>query len=132
MHHLLGSNVAKELRPTESLPVGNLHTARGKARVDGLASTRCPFSIDSPLLGVIMRKLSFFEGFGRGGDGQRPVGAARSAVTLRGQGFSEAVIQFDIIARPEQAQFDDTAFGSGQEVRPSRSGKLRRQKLICR
>jgi hypothetical protein len=106
--------------------IESLHTARAKARVKGMASTNCPFSVDSPLLGVIMRKLSFVE-LTRGSDQTAlEFATARSAVTLRGQGLSDAVILNDIIARPQEAQIDEAGYESATISRPFRSGKLRR------
>jgi hypothetical protein len=74
----------------------SLQTDRGRARVDGIASNLCPFSVDAPLLGVAVKRLVFT-------DGDRFVGSTLSGSHLRGQGRQTGMIQYDIIERPGEA-----------------------------
>ena len=45
--------------PPNHLLISTIHTDRGKARIDGAASSGCPDSVDSPLLGVAAKILAF-------------------------------------------------------------------------
>jgi hypothetical protein len=75
----------------------NLHTPRGKARIEGMGSTQCPLSVDAAILGVAVRRLAF----GTCPDCP-PYGQAGRA--LVGQGEEAATILWDIIARPEEGR----------------------------
>jgi hypothetical protein len=70
----------------------NLQTNKGKARIDGMGSTQCPFSTEEAILGVTAKELIFH-------CGAEPE-FARAGRTLVGQGEQAAVIQWDIIAVP--------------------------------
>jgi hypothetical protein len=72
--------------------IENIHTDRGRARIDGGQSGECEFANRmSPLLGVVMRELTFPDA-GRA--------SMRSAVVPRGDGEESATIRYDIIAPP--------------------------------
>ena len=73
----------------------NLQTDRGMARIDGVASSACPFSVDAPLLGVAVRQLAFTRG-------NSIIGFDHAAVTLRGQGWEDASIRYDVISPPDE------------------------------
>jgi hypothetical protein len=76
--------------------IENLHTDRGRARIDGLQSALCPdLSQDSPLLGVSIRDITF-AGW--------PPFVMRSAKSLVGMGLESAVIRYDVIDGPDEAK----------------------------
>lgn len=79
----------------------NLQTDKGKARIQNEASTVCPESSDSALLGVAIREYQFL------GD---PNVSMRSAVTLVGMGEQEARIQYDPPSDTEEAFGGDSGF----------------------
>jgi hypothetical protein len=72
----------------------NLGTNKGKARISGVASSRCPFARDAALLGLSIEQLSFVA--------QSPLppskSFAHSAITLVGQGTKSATVRYDLIA----------------------------------
>jgi len=72
--------------------VENLGTNKGKARIDGVASTVCPDSIDAPLLGVAAKYLDFSQGSA----------FAIAGTTLVGEGFQTGVIRYDALGGPEE------------------------------
>ncbi len=92
--------------------LGNLHTDKGRARIDGVASTVCR-SGATPLLAVAVRELSF--------GGCREV-SMRSAVTPIGIGSESARILYDIIRPPDQF--------SGQNMEPTERLGLQLQREI--
>jgi hypothetical protein len=69
----------------------NLQTRRGKARIDGMGSTQCPFSVDAAILGVAVKEF------------ENPRGP-EAGRTLVGQGEEAATILWDIIDRPEEGR----------------------------
>jgi hypothetical protein len=71
----------------------NLQTNKGKARIDGVASTVCPDSVASPMLGVAMKYLVFNGG---------ALGFAKAGMNLVGMGEEEAVIYADVHDRPDE------------------------------
>ncbi len=77
--------------PPNHFLLQNLGTAKGKARIDGVASSVCPDSVDTPLVGVSMKMLTF-------------VGAAdtfaQAGFSLVGMGRESAVITYDPIGGP--------------------------------
>ena len=77
-----------------SFLLGNLHTDKGKARIDGIASALCPDSVDAALLGVAMKLLDFDGG----------VDFAQAGMNLFGMGTQDAVMKADIIAPPPPEQ----------------------------
>jgi len=72
---------------------GMIHTDKGHARVDGLESNVCPGSVESPMVGVLLKEISFFG---------RLTDILRSAITPVGTGSESAQIRYDIIA-PQNA-----------------------------
>ncbi len=71
--------------PPNHFLLKNLGTDKGKARIDGVASTVCPDSIETPLLAVAMKWLMF--------DGD--VAFAQAGMNLVGMGSQPGVILFD-------------------------------------
>jgi len=72
--------------------VGNLQTAKGKARIDGVSSTVCPDSIDAALLGVAAKVLDVN-------------GATVTAgLELIAQGRESGRLQHDVLGGPEESQ----------------------------
>jgi hypothetical protein len=72
--------------------VENLQTDKGKARIDGMASTVCPLSTDVPLLGVEAKFIEFING-----------DRAAAGSTMVGQGEdTTGVIRYDLIDEPEE------------------------------
>jgi len=74
---------------------GNLQTDKGKARIDGLGSIQCPFSINAAILGVAAKQLTFIVG-------QAVTGFGKAGMNLVGQGEENAVILYDIIRPPDE------------------------------
>ena len=87
--------------------IQNLQTDKGKARIDGLASTICEGSSDAALLGVVSKEISF------SGIANR---RARSGRSLVGMGVQGASIQNDIIAPP--GSLLDQAYERTGQLRP--------------
>jgi hypothetical protein len=90
----------------------NLHTDKGKARIDGLGSTQCPLSVDTALLGVARKTLFFLCRETPAVTGAVEIDDTMQRVnfdidltgrTLVGQGEQAAQIQWDIIEGPSQA-----------------------------
>jgi len=75
----------------------NLQTAKGKARIDGVASTVCPDSISAPLLGVAAKYLDFNNG----------AAFAVAGTNLIGQGTEVGVIRYDVLVNPEEGRGQD-------------------------
>jgi hypothetical protein len=73
---------------------GVIHTDKGKARVDGLASEVCPDSEELPMLGVVLKEITF---------PGRITEILRSALTPVGTGTEAAQIRYDLIAGPQNA-----------------------------
>lgn len=82
----------------------NLQTAKGKARIDGMASTVCEGSTAEPLLGVSMTALAFCSHANDNPDIPARTGGfvfANAAKNLVGMGFDDtAVILADIVSEP--------------------------------
>jgi len=80
--------------------VGNLGTNKGKARINGEASTVCDTrdfrSVNAAILGIAVRELTFL-----GGGAPRN---ATTASTLVGQGQEAAVIRYDPTQGPGELQ----------------------------
>jgi len=74
---------------------GNLHTDKGKARLDGEFSTVCPESEDAALLGIAVKHLFFFSG-------ANLIGFDDAAMSLVGQGKENATILYDLVTPPEE------------------------------
>jgi hypothetical protein len=72
--------------------IQTLQTDHGKARIDGVASQECEGSVDSALLGVAAKMLSF------------DLGASfdNAGANLVGLGTENAVIQYDIVGPPPE------------------------------
>jgi len=69
----------------------NLHTNKGKARIDGVASTECDFfTVNASLLGLAAKQLTFF-------NAATVTGLAEAGMTLVGQGAESGAIAYDII-----------------------------------
>lgn len=83
--------------------LGNLQTQKGKARVDGIASTVVcgEESVSASLLGVAIRQLSF-----NGGQEKALAGG-----NLVGQGTESAAIYYDVITAPGEATQNGNSFG---------------------
>ncbi len=77
----------------------NLQTDRGKARLDGVASTACSESAETPLLGTAAKVLSFDSG----------LDTALAGTTLVGMGTQEALIQADTTSIPPSLAFAPAA-----------------------
>ena len=76
----------------------NLQTDKGKARIDGMASTVCgPETVDASLLGVAAKVMAF-SGAGSG--------FSASGMTLPGQGREPAFILFDVAEPPGELNTD--------------------------
>ena len=76
----------------------NLHTDKGRARIDGKGSVVCPGSTDESLLGVAAKMLAF--------DGGDLTGT--SGAMLAGAGEQDATIFFDVQElAPEKADCED-------------------------
>lgn len=74
--------------------VGTIHTDKGRARIDGLASARCPGSSAAPLLAVAVKNI-VFPSF--------PLDEVlRSALVPAGSGFEPARLQYDIVPPTEE------------------------------
>ncbi len=65
----------------------NLQTDNGKARIDGMASTNCPGSVASPLLGVAAKMLAC----------QSAAKTAMAGTNLVGMGTEDGLILADVI-----------------------------------
>ena len=83
--------------------VSSLQTDKGKARIDGIGSVLCPFSVNAAMLGVAAKQLSFACVQG--------VGYAEAGRTLVGQGEEAAAVLYDIIMPPGQAEEAGADFG---------------------
>jgi len=68
----------------------NLQTNKGKARIDGIASSVCPGSQETPLIGVAMKEIRF---------AKAPV-FAKAGMNLVGMGTQEATIYADVTMQP--------------------------------
>jgi len=68
----------------------NLHTDRGKARIEGVGSTACPGSVNAPLCGVSVKRLQF------------PSGTEHAANPVGGQGFAPGGVLYDVTSPPEE------------------------------
>jgi hypothetical protein len=95
-----------------------LHTDVGKARIEGLASTQCPFSVDAAILGVASKLMTFQCAPPLGN------GFAEAGRSLVGQGSQSATILWDIIAGPQQADDGVGTFEGRRTLKNSgRSGR---------
>jgi hypothetical protein len=82
----------------------NLHTDKGRARINGVDSVLCPGSTDDVLVGVAARLLTF-----NGGQD-----ACMTGVSLAGGGEQEAIIFYDPHhLAPEKADPGQTTEGEG-------------------
>jgi hypothetical protein len=97
--------------------VENLHTDKGKARIDGMASTQCPFSVNAALLGVTAKEVIFLCGVI---ETPERVDRGMAGRTLVGQGEEAATIQWDIIAPPGTLQAP--MVGEGSILKSGRTG----------
>jgi hypothetical protein len=90
---------------TNHFLLGNLQTDKGKARINGEASTVCDTpdfrSVNASLLGVSVRLLSFDAG----------QASAATATTLVGQGTEQAAIAYDPVSPPGELQGRMKAIG---------------------
>ncbi|HNQ24972.1 MAG TPA: C39 family peptidase [Phycisphaerae bacterium] len=70
----------------------NLQTTNGRARIDGLMSTRCPDSVATPLLGLAMRLLTF------------PVAGEveMAGGNLVGMGYQSGQLLYDVLSPPPE------------------------------
>jgi hypothetical protein len=91
---------------------GNLQTDKGKARIDGLGSIQCPFSVNAAILGVVAKELTFFTG-------AAVTGFAKAGMTLVGQGEENAVLLYDIIAPPDELRDPAGVIGIGETAAPA-------------
>ena len=82
--------------------ITNLHTDKGKTRIDGVSSIRCSSSVNAAMLGVASRQVTFFCAAGTGFD--------QAGRTLVGQGEEAAAILYDIVTPPDQAQQEAADF----------------------
>ncbi|HNQ23739.1 MAG TPA: hypothetical protein PKK06_11650 [Phycisphaerae bacterium] len=69
-----------------------LGTNKGKARIDGMASSVCPDSIDTPLLGVRALILDFTAG----------ADTAMAGINLVGMGTQTGCVHYDLLAPPPE------------------------------
>jgi hypothetical protein len=74
--------------------IHNLHTDKGRARIDGVGSALCEGSLAHPLLGLAIKVITF---------PGRPPQIARSAVVPRGSGAEAATIKYDLVPTPDEA-----------------------------
>jgi len=88
---------------------GMIHTDKGKARVDGLQSDVCPDSVESPMVGVFTKEITF---------PGRITDILRSAITPVGTGSESAQIRYDIIA-PQNALAENAETSKRQNVETS-------------
>ncbi len=91
-------------RPGNNFMRNILQTDKGKARIDGMASTVCnnperPPSVNAPLLGLSIREIVFSNG------------REFAASELTGQGYEIGAIAYDLFGGPPpgEATFDRTA-----------------------
>jgi hypothetical protein len=99
------------------LTINVLGTDVAKARIDGMGSTQCPFSVDAAILGVASKRIRMACPPPVGG------GIAEAGRNLVGQGSQSATILWDIIAGPQQAQ-DGVGFDAATRIKKSgRSGR---------
>ncbi len=75
----------------------SIQTDKGRARIDGLASSVCPDSAEASLLGVAMKMLAF--------DGEK--GFAQAGMNLVGAGAQQGVIQADVLGEPPKTRRSD-------------------------
>ncbi|HNQ24337.1 MAG TPA: hypothetical protein PKK06_14720 [Phycisphaerae bacterium] len=68
----------------------HLQTNKGKARIDGMASSVCPLSINVPLLGVAAKMLDFDAG----------ADFAMAGMNLVGMGYQNGCIKADVLGGP--------------------------------
>jgi hypothetical protein len=107
------------------LLIGNLSTAKGKARLEGCPPATCgpnvagcPGSINAAILGVQIKVLDFYSVHGPPNPFMLE-GKAESAITMVGQGDLAAEIKYDILEDSDEVQ----GFESGNGIGPGRSLK---------
>lgn len=95
----------------------NLQTDKGKARIDGMASTQCPLSVNAALLGVQIKLIAILPPPGTLGR----FNLEGSAINFVGQGEQSAEIKYDIIDGPGSATTGSAAVGA-MTLSPSAAG----------
>jgi len=87
------STLLSQYGPPGHFMRATLQTDKGKARIDGQASTVCPESVDAALLGIAVKIVRF-----------SPDRAEFAGSPLVGQGLESGRIRYDVIAGPGEAQ----------------------------